>query len=563
MAEYWKSTQRYLATLTGLASLALPQLARAEHAKPIPHAVRAVPPTHPKGPAPAGSPWTPLTNPPKFLVNGASNPILLTDGSVLVQDTGFPDWWKLTPDEHGSYVNGTWTQVASLPPTYSPLYHSSAVLADGRLIIEGGEYLLNADQTALIPTWTPQGSIYDPTLDVWTPVAPPPFFTGFDPGTQTIGDAQGVVLANGTYMQANCCKREAALLDSTTLTWTPTGAGKFDEYDEEGWTLLPSGKLLTTDAYGDAYDPTGTNSEIYDPATGAWTSAGSTLVQLWDSAAECGGRDARSAEVGPSVLRPDGTVFFVGGNSCGAGHTAIFDSATGKWTAGPDLPDALDSADAPAALEPNGKVLVMASPGIFNAPSAFFEWDGEALVEVPGPPNAPVDSSFEGNMLVLPTGQILFADFSNDIEIYTPAAAEHTTLTSIQPIVTAIGGDIVVSEPKIDGDEASVISRVTLLTKGNTYPIAGIRFNGVSQGAAYGDDIQAATNYPLVRITNTQTGHVFYGRTHDHSSMAVASQNPVATFFDVSKLQEPGPSILEVVANGIASRPVKVLIKNP
>src|SRR5215510_13050834 len=95
-------------------------------------------------------------------------------------------------------------------------------------------------------------------------------------GWRTIGDAQSVVLANGTYMQANCCTRQTALLDAKTLTWTPTGAGKFDVNDEEGWTLLPDGKVLTVDAYVFQYDPAGTNSELYDPVTGTWSSAGST-----------------------------------------------------------------------------------------------------------------------------------------------------------------------------------------------------------------------------------------------------------------------------------------------
>ena len=58
----------------------------------------------------------------------------------MVADSGCQDWWKLTPDEFGSYVNGTWTQLASLPDGYSPLYYASAVLPDGRVIIEGGEY---------------------------------------------------------------------------------------------------------------------------------------------------------------------------------------------------------------------------------------------------------------------------------------------------------------------------------------------------------------------------------------------------------------------------------------
>jgi hypothetical protein len=77
----------------------------------------------------------------------------------------------------------------------------------------------------------------------------------------------------------------------------------------------------------------------------------------------------------------------------------------------------------------------------------------------------------------------------------------------------------------------------------------------MSQGAAYGDDVQAATNYPLVRITNLRTGHVRYSRTHDHSSMAVASNDLVTTYFDVPAGQEPGLSELEVVANGIPSFP--------
>src|SRR5579863_1358726 len=93
------------------------------------------------------SPWQPLNHQPPFTSNscnggfpGAANPLLLTDGTVIVQDAGCQDWWRLTPDSTGSYANGTWTQIASLPKKYSPLYHSSAVLPDGRVIVMGGEY---------------------------------------------------------------------------------------------------------------------------------------------------------------------------------------------------------------------------------------------------------------------------------------------------------------------------------------------------------------------------------------------------------------------------------------
>jgi hypothetical protein len=81
------------------------------------------------------------------------------------------------------------------------------VLPDGRLIIEGGEYNFDFSTFMFNAVWTPQGAIYDPLADTWTPVAPPPFFGGIPRRhlAQTIGDAQSVVLADGTYMQANCC----------------------------------------------------------------------------------------------------------------------------------------------------------------------------------------------------------------------------------------------------------------------------------------------------------------------------------------------------------------------
>src|SRR6201995_4493725 len=67
---------------------------------------------------------------------GAQITLQLTDGTVMGQSaTNNAQWYRLTPDNTGSYVNGTWTKVASLPSPYSPSAFASAVLADGRLII--------------------------------------------------------------------------------------------------------------------------------------------------------------------------------------------------------------------------------------------------------------------------------------------------------------------------------------------------------------------------------------------------------------------------------------------
>jgi hypothetical protein len=253
-------------------------------------------------------------------------------------------------------------------------------------------------------------------------------------------------------------------------------------------------------------------------------------VQLWDSAADCGGSQFASFEVGPAVLRPDGSVFATGANACGPAHTAIY---KGSWTPGPDFPDSLGISDGPAALEPNGKVLMMASPLVFQTPSTFLEWDGTSLTTVPPAPNAANDSSYYGNMLILPTGQILFTDFFF-VSVYNPSGT-------------------------YDPAWAPVIQKApATVSPGASYVISGHLFNGMSQGAAYGDDAQSATNYPIVRITNNATGHVFYSRTHDHSSMAVAFNGLVSTHFDVPANQETGPSKLEVVANGIPSKPFDV-----
>ena len=505
--------------------------------------------------------WQPLAHPPPmpdivdpdtgaFLCEGgAAFPLLMTDGSVIVQNYSNLQFHadgrvlKLTPDVNGSYKNGTWSEIARIP--YVPIFAAQAVLADGRVLIEGGE------DDGVYPQFrlTNQGAIYDPVTNSWTSVAPPPFFVDLYPpravfAPNPIGDSGSVVLPDGTFMLADKMSRQAALLNPKTMVWTETGTStKSDLNDEEGLTLLPNGKVLTVDCYTDfffgliAHYPTDpTNSEIYDPHTGAWTSAGSTINTLTDKVL---------GEIGPAILRPDGTVFVVGSQ----GFTSIYDSHTGQWSVGPRLPRGLDghritAEDAPGALLPNGNVLIAGTGGpvkfsFSNPPTFFLEFDGLNLIFEPPTPNAANEVAGQIYLLVLPTGEILEADGTKDIEIYTPDNTSHNRRW--EPVIS--------SAP-------SVVSR------GGSYTITGIRFNGMSQASAFGDEDQNATNYPLVRITNLATNHVFYSRTHDHSSMAVASNQLVSTHFDVPQTQEFGASKLEVVANGIASAPVAVFVNH-
>jgi len=448
--------------------------------------------------------------------DGALLEFQLTDGTVLVQGGSCTDWWKLTPDDTGSYVNGTWTQVASLPSDYAPYAMASAVLADGRLMIAGGEYSDCGGQFTL----TNQSAIYDPVANTWTMVAPPT-------GWYDIGDSPSVVLPDGKYLVGRKTNKNMAELDPTTLTWKEVSSkGKADFNAEEGWTLMPTGQVLTYDVK-DA-----PNSEIYTPSEAMWQTAGSTVVDLHSPPAEgClhyGSHNQYTycppGEVGPGVLRPDGTVFATGSYQAngGPGHTAVYtpgtDGGIGTWAAGPDFPNDDNAGDSFAALLTNGNVLVLGSSG------TLYEWNGTTLTATA------VDCCA---LMDLPTGQVIVGGTS----VYTSKGTYQNSWA-----------------PKITKYPSSV-------TAGSTYPISGKQFNGLSQAAAFGDEFQTATNYPLVRITNTASGHVFYARTHDHSTMGVATGNKtVSTNFDVPSGIETGASTLEVVANGIPSKPVSITV---
>lgn len=474
-------------------------------------------------PLSSASSWARLTNRPPF------NPgamILLTDGSLMVHDQGATnfgsrDWWRLTPDLKGNYRTGKWSKLASLPEGYAPEYFESAILPDGKVIIAGARYNNGAEAT------NAPAALYDPLADSWTSLPSPPEAIG------PLVTGESTVLADGTFMLGGEASDLDAIFhpDPVEPFWTVTGfCCKADNNDEENWTLLPSGAVLTIDAN----NPNLTNSEIYSPATATWSSAGSTIVNLVDIDAKGGG----THETGPQLLRPDGTVFAAGAT----GHTAVYNSLKGSWTAGPDFPFIggvqYNVNDGPAALLPSGKVLLMAGAGYYKSPTHFFLFDGTNLKRIVDPPNAAKYISYYGFMIVLPTGQVMFNSRLGDIELYTESgsAAPRTYAPVLDPLPH------------------------TTLVAGESYGFSGTRLNGVSEGAAYAEGYHPATNYPLVRIVIAKTRHVFYARTHDFSSRSVAFDAVSSANFTVPAGIETGAATLYVVANGIASAGVSVTV---
>jgi len=454
---------------------------------------------------------------------------VMTDGTVLMHDGCTSDWYRLTPNKKGSYVKGKWKKITSMQSDYKPLYFSSQVLSDGRLIVEGGEY--NSCQNV----HTTKGSLYDPLKDSWTSVNPPS-------GWSTIGDAQSVILPDGTYMQANCCTLDSALasISGNTVTWniiTSSKTHKGDNNNEEGWTLLPDQTMLTVDANRDLNVPN--DVEIFDTGKQTWTTTGKTAQSLVHPS---------SHELGPAPLLPNGFIFQAGAT----GNNDVYDPLTGKWKAAPQFKvsgSAVTSADGPAVVLPNGHALFQVAPNTgcsqppFCTPSHFFEAEVKDLStvtvkQVNEPASAANQGSYEGRLVILPTGQAFWTSDIGDIQLYTPKGKPQA---SWLPTVT--------SSP----------ASVSRGSKNNN--VQGTLFNGLTEAGYYGDDAQMATNFPLVRIKNTGSGTVCYARTHDFSSRGISKAGDAGTAqFDVPSTCDTGASTLEVVVNGIASTPAAITV---
>src|SRR4029078_9708969 len=151
------------------------------------------------------------------------------------------------------------------------------------------------------------------------------------------------------------------------------------------------------------------------------------------------------------------------------------------------------------------------------------------VCRISAPPNA-TDVPYIGRMLLVPTGQVLFAAQTNAIYAYSYFSCPDA------------------------GWRPQITSAPSTVHTGFSYSVSGQRFNGLSQAVGYGDDAAAATNYPLVRIRHLASGRVRYCRTFGHSTMGVATgSTTVSTNFAVPSRIDQGPSEICVVANGIWS----------
>ena len=242
---------------------------------------------------------------------------------------------------------------------------------------------------------------------------------------------------------------------------------------------------------------------------------------------------------------PNGNVFLGGAN----GLTAIYNPATNSWSEGPTMPSVvidgvstqLTMGDAPGSVMPNGDLLLSLSPAVqapnYPGPTYIYDFNPTTNVYTDLTPQLNTvgfylgDNSFVDDMLVLPTGQMWLTNF---------------------------GGDPVISSPIATGNPAWKPTITSFVANGqDDFTLTGTQLNGLNEGAEYGDDNQMAENYPIVQVTDTKTGDVYYATTSDWSSVGVADgQHSETVTVVLPQALGNDPYRLVVIADGIASNSI-------
>jgi galactose oxidase-like protein/PKD domain-containing protein len=214
----------------------------------------------------------------------------LGDGTLMTFSGLSESGGTNTSIEVYSVSTGWSTQIGS--PFTPPLYPRMHLLPDGKVFYSGS---------------TPQSRLFDPATKTWSGV----IATTNYGGTRTYGTSVLLPLTPANNYKpvvmimggGNPSTATTELIDLSAVTpnWT-IGPFMSQPRIEMNATILPNGKILALGGSLNDED-TGTaslNADLYDPATNTFSSAGNNaFARLYHS---------------NSLLLPDGTVWFAGGN---------------------------------------------------------------------------------------------------------------------------------------------------------------------------------------------------------------------------------------------------------
>jgi hypothetical protein len=295
--------------------------------------------------------WTPTGS--MITARAGHTATLLANGEVLVAG-GFQR--PANSAELYNPTNGTWIATGSM--NVGRFYHTATLLADGQVLVAGGD-VTNVNNTIDV---TNTAELYNPILGTWTLTGP--MTTNREGFTATLLPNGTVLVAGGdagTYEIDNIVftilLASAEFYHPSQGTWAPTGPMAIP-HDNHTATLLPNGQVLVAGGWGeygsgDVFPIAA--SELYDPASGTWTSTGAM-------------NDARYYHT--ANLLPNGEVLVAGGNDYPSPDftdsvvpsAEVYDPGRETWTR-------TGSLNVPryyhtAVTLPNGQVLVAGGAGV-------------------------------------------------------------------------------------------------------------------------------------------------------------------------------------------------------
>jgi uncharacterized delta-60 repeat protein len=268
----------------------------------------------------------------------------LRNGKVLVAggENSYQPTIYLTSSESYNPSTGTWSITGSMSEGRTE--HTATILTNGRVLVAGGHAGCTLSSA----------EVYDSSTGNWTPTGS--LIAGRYQHTATLLPNGKVLVAGGwdpcvtptTYSLSS-----AELYNPATGTWSSTGSMNAHR-NRHTATLLPNGKVLVTGGYDGSTGLYLDSAELYDPATGTWSSTGSMSYARWFHSAILlpnNGMVLAAAGVAPGYSEYDYT-------AC-----ELYNPATGTWSVTGDLGVGRTAHTATLLLPSNGKVLIAGGSG--------------------------------------------------------------------------------------------------------------------------------------------------------------------------------------------------------
>ncbi|XXF77002.1 Ig-like domain-containing protein [Myxococcaceae bacterium GXIMD 01537] len=216
--------------------------------------------------------------------------------------------WGAGAVAYPAVLDPLWSTTGSLARARRS--YTLTTLQDGRVLAAGGESETRASCLY-------SSELYDPATGTWAATG----YLGTDRRWHTavlLGTGKVLVMGGlSTYVGISNSLSSAELYDPATGAWSSAGAMRSTRYAHVA-SRLSDGRVLVYGGVGDRQ-----MVDVFDPGTGTWSATGSLLYP----------------RVGPGeVALPGGKLLVFGGTSSSSSQTPhpaeLYDAASGTWTQG-------------------------------------------------------------------------------------------------------------------------------------------------------------------------------------------------------------------------------------